>query len=111
MKQGRICHYCGSEFNDPDKDYCSKKCLSLACGFSYHKKICNTCGKDFETLTDASYCSFEWTTLQRNEKKRNNDTDSTYGGGELFGTSTPSTYEKIWLSAVISLVAIVPVKK
>lgn len=59
MQKGRICHYCGSEYNDLQKDYCSKKCLSLACGFSYHTKLCKTCKKEFETLTDAAYCSFE----------------------------------------------------
>ena len=57
----RICQYCGSEFDDPEKDYCSQNCLSKACGFSIYTKKCETCGKEFESLIDAIYCSFECT--------------------------------------------------
>ena len=55
----RICEYCGKEFEDSAKAYCSTKCLSEACHFDLQKKICKKCGKEYETMTDAEYCSFD----------------------------------------------------
>ncbi len=44
----RICEYCGKEFEDSDKVYCSTKCLNEARHFDFQNKICKKCGKPIE---------------------------------------------------------------
>ena len=80
----KICAYCSSCFVSTRKNkiYCSKKCSDLAskkrrgikCNLSRepYKKICDVCGKEFETFRDADKrCSQECIRIGKNRKPGN----------------------------------------